>query len=208
MPEPNRLFGVVDVNMIPTNIIQSIETITGGASAVYGSDAISGVVNFRTISSFEGIQLDGRKGLSFRGDAGTTDVSLLGGLTAADGRARAIISIGYADRDVLFGRDRADFFALGVLSSFIGQGTFVPAANNLPQQAVVNQVFAQYGVAPGTVLNSRSLGFNDNGTLFGQIGATNYRGPTTQYFSTFGGTVRQPVAMQEYVVQPMRRAST
>jgi outer membrane receptor protein involved in Fe transport len=200
-------FAVVDVNMIPPNILEGVETITGGASAVYGSDAISGVVNFRTRRRFEGVQLDARKGLSFQGDAGTTDLALLGGVSGADGRARALISIGWSNRDVLFGRDRPDFFQLGVLSSFIGQGTYVPAANNLPSQAVVNAVFAGYGVAPGTVLNSRSLGFNDNGTLFQQIGATNYQGPTDYYFSTFGGTVRQPVAMQEYIVQPMRRAT-
>jgi outer membrane receptor protein involved in Fe transport len=69
----------------------------------------------------------------------------------------------------------------------------------------VNGVFAGYGVAPGTVLNSRSLGFNDSGTLFSQVGAVNYNGPTTGFWSTFGGTVRQPVTMQEYLVQPMER---
>ncbi|WP_158266314.1 TonB-dependent receptor domain-containing protein [Allosphingosinicella deserti] len=198
-------FAVVDVNIIPPSIIEGIETITGGASAVYGSDAMSGVVNFKTRRSFEGLQIDARKGLSFRGDAGTFDVSLLGGLKAADGRARALLSIGYSERDVLWGQDRPEFFAQGVLSSFIGQGTFVPSANNLPTQAAVNAVFARYGVAPGTVPNARSLGFNDNGTLFSQIGAVNYSGPSTFQYSLLGGTVRQPVTMQEYVVQPMER---
>ena len=96
-----------------------------------------------------------------------------------------LFSLGYTDRDVLWGKDR-DFYQLGVLSSFIGTGTYVPSPTNLPQQAVVNSVFGAYGVAPGAVLNSRSLGFNDNGTLFGQIGAFNYQGPTTEYFSTVG----------------------
>ncbi len=120
-------------------------------------------------------------------------------------RQRAALA-GYTDRDVLWGRDR-DFYQLGVLSSFIGTGTYVPAPTNLPQQAVVNTVFGAYGVAPGAVLNSRSLGFNDNGTLFGQIGAINYQGPTTEYFSTVGGTVRQPVTYQEFVINPMKRKS-
>ena len=117
-----------------------------------------------------------------------------------------LFSIGYTDRDVLWGRDR-DFYQLGVLSSFIGTGTYVPSPTNLPQQAVVNTVFGAYGVAPGAVLNSRSLGFNDNGTLFGQIGAINYGGPTSEYFSTVGGTVRQPVTYQEFVINPMKRKS-
>ena len=51
------------------------------------------------------------------------------------------------------------------------------------------------------------MGFNDNGTLFGQIGAVNYLGPTTGYFSTTGGTVRQPVTYQEFVINPMDRKS-
>lgn len=201
----SNAFGVVDINFIPSNIIENVETISGGASAVYGSDAISGVVNFLTRRRFEGLQLDARVGTSGHGDAGTRSFGIMGGIGDRDSRGHALVSLSYSERDVLFGSARPDFFSLGVLSSFIGQGTYVPSATNLPNQAVVNAVFAQYGTAPGTVLNSRSLGFNDGGTLFQQIGATNYRGPTTTLFSTFGGIVRQPVTMQEYLVQPMHR---
>ena len=122
------------------------------------------------------MQLDVRSGISEQGDADTTDVGITAGFEIAEGRGNVLLSAGYTDRDVLFGKDR-DFYQLGVLSSFIGTGTYVPSPTNLPQQAVVNAVFAAYGVAPGAVLNSRSLGFNDNGTLFGQIGAVNYQGP-------------------------------
>lgn len=201
----SNAFNVVDVNIIPPNIIENVETITGGASAIYGSDAISGVVNFLSRRSFTGIQLDARIGSSFLGDAGNRSVGILAGVGEKGDRGRALLSLSYSDREVLFGHRRPDFFSLGVLSSFIGQGTYVPSATNLPTQAAVNAVFAGYGVAPGAVLNSRNLGFNDNGTLFAQIGANNYRGPTDFYFSTFGGIVRQPVTMQEYIVQPMHR---
>ena len=197
---------VVDVNLIPQFILSGVETITGGASAVYGSDAMSGVVNFKSITDFSGLKLDVRSGMSEEGDANTTDVGLTAGFDIAEGRGNVLFSLGYTDRDVLWGKDR-EFYQLGVLSSFIGTGTYVPAPTNLPQQAVVNNVFGAYGAAPGAVLNSRSLGFNDNGTLFGQIGAVNYQGPTTEYFSTVGGTVRQPVTYQEYVINPMKRKS-
>ena len=173
---------------------------------MYGSDAMSGVVNFKSITDFEGLKLDVRSGMSEQGDGDTTDVGLTAGFKIAEDRGNVLFSIGYTDRDVLWGRDR-DFYQLGVLSSFIGTGTYVPSPTNLPQQAVVNGVFGAYGVAPGAVLNSRSLGFNDNGTLFGQIGAINYQGPTTEYFSTMGGTVRQPVTYQEFVINPMKRKS-
>ncbi|HEY5806638.1 MAG TPA: TonB-dependent receptor plug domain-containing protein, partial [Povalibacter sp.] len=197
---------VVDVNLIPQFILQSVETITGGASAVYGSDAMSGVVNFKSKDNFEGVQLDVRSGISDRGDANTTDVGISAGFAIDGGRGNVLLSAGYTDREELFGKER-DFYQLGVLSSFIGTGTYIPAPTNLPTQAAVNGVFSGYGAAPGAVLNSRSLGVNDDRTLFGQIGAVNYRGPTTEYFSTVGGTVRQPVTYQEYVVNPMERKS-
>ena len=198
--------GVVDVNMIPQFIVESVETITGGASAVYGSDAMSGVVNFKSVRDFSGLKLDVRSGFSDQGGAGTLDIGITGGFKIAEDRGNVLVSASFTDRNVLWGHER-DFYQLGVLSSFIGTGTYVPAPTNLPQQAVVNAVFASYGVAAGSVLNSRSLGFNDNGSLFGQIGAFNYQGPTTEYFSTTGGTVRQPVTYQEYVVNPLERKS-
>src|SRR5687768_15143639 len=188
---------VVDVNLIPQFILEGVETITGGASAVYGSDAMSGVVNFKTKRRVDGVQIDLRSGISDRGDANTTDVAITAGFQIEEGRGNVMLSAGYTDRDVLFGKDR-DFYQLGVLSSFIANGTYVPSPTNLPTQAAVNGVFAGYGVAPGSVLNSRTLGVNDNGTLFGQIGVINYQGPTTEYFSTTGNNVRQPVTYQEY----------
>lgn len=197
---------VVDVNLIPQFILEGVETITGGASAVYGSDAMSGVVNFKSKNDVDGVQLDIRSGISDRGDANTTDVGITAGFAIDEGRGRVLLSAGYTDREELFGSER-DFYQLGVLSSFIAQGTYIPSPTNLPTQAAVNGVFSAYGVAPGSVLNSRSLGVNDDNTLFGQIGAWNYRGPTTEYFSTVGGTVRQPVTYQEYIVNPLERKS-
>jgi iron complex outermembrane receptor protein len=46
--------GVVDINMIPPALISRVEVVTGGASAVYGSDAMAGVVNFVMKDDFEG----------------------------------------------------------------------------------------------------------------------------------------------------------
>ncbi|HEX8470994.1 MAG TPA: TonB-dependent receptor plug domain-containing protein, partial [Brevundimonas sp.] len=79
-------FGVVDVNIIPPSILEGIETISGGASAVYGSDAISGVVNFKTKRHFEGLQIDARYGNAFEGSPETSDLSITGGVTSPDGR--------------------------------------------------------------------------------------------------------------------------
>ena len=199
---PSTVFNVTDVNIIPQSLIESVETITGGASAVYGSDAISGVVNFRTRRNINGIEIDGQIGNTFRADRQTADISAVGGWTSGDDRLNIVGAVGYTKRAELTGAERS-FFDLGILSSFIGQGTFVPSATNLPSQAAVNGAFANQPA--GTVGRTNPLGFNDNGSLFSQVGATNYAGPTTGFYTTFGNTVRQPVARQQSIERPLER---
>ena len=68
--------GETDLNVIPPALIESVEIVTGGRSAVYGSDAIAGVVNFRLRREFDGVELGGRWGQTDRGDGEEYDVSL------------------------------------------------------------------------------------------------------------------------------------
>jgi iron complex outermembrane receptor protein len=197
--------GNVDINLIPDAVLSSVQTITGGASAVYGSDAMSGVVNFITLPHFDGIRTDVQYGNSERGDYEQITSSAAFGTSFADNRGQALLSIGYATREGLNG-DKRDFFDLVTPSSFIGQGTFVPSATNLPTQAAVNSLFASYGVA-GTVGNTLNLGFNDDGTLFSQTGARNYRGPTDGAYRVLAGNVRMPVGPQTVIQNPIDRTS-
>ncbi|MEH3047046.1 TonB-dependent receptor domain-containing protein [Sphingomonas adhaesiva] len=88
----------VDVNNIPTDFIQRIDVVTGGASSVYGSDAIAGVVNFIMRDSFDGVQLRAQSGVTEQGDNGRYLVTLTGGSTLADGRWKMIGNLTY-DRD-------------------------------------------------------------------------------------------------------------
>lgn len=198
--------GDVDINFIPSAIIGNVEAITGGASAVYGSDAMSGVVNFKTSSFFDGLQMDGQIGNSFKADYRQIDLSAVYGTKFAQGRGHFMISGSYADRQGLSGANRPDFFALRTPSSYIGQSTFVPSANNLPTQAAVNSVFNSYGIAtaPARTLN---LGFNNDGTLFAQTGAVNYKGPTTGLWAIIGGNVRMPVGLQAQLLNPLERGT-
>ena len=197
--------GNVDINLIPDSILASVQTITGGASAVYGSDAMSGVVNFITLGHFEGIRTDLQYGNSERGDYEQITSSAAFGTAFAEDRGHALLSIGYSTRQGLSGSKR-DFFDLVTPSSFIGQGTFVPSATNLPSQAAVNALFAGYGVA-GPVGNTLNLGFNDDGTLFSQTGARNYRGPTDEGYAVIAGNVRMPVGPQTMIQNPLDRTS-
>jgi len=197
--------GNVDINLIPDAILASVQTITGGASAVYGSDAMSGVVNFITLPHFEGLRTDVQYGNTERGDYEQITSSAAFGTAFADDRGHALLSIGYATREGLAGSKR-DFFDLVTPSSFIGQGTFVPAATNLPNQAAVNTLFASYGVT-APVGNTLNLGFNDDGSLFAQTGARNYRGPTDNGYAILGGNVRMPVGPQTMIQNPLDRTS-
>jgi iron complex outermembrane receptor protein len=199
------IFGDVDVNFIPESILSSVQTITGGASAIYGSDAMSGVVNFITLSNFEGMTTDLQYGNSMRSDYGQFSGSTAFGTKFADDRGHALLSLGYTYRQSLSGSQRG-FFNLVTPSSFIGQGTFVPSPANLPNPAAVNALFSGYGVAT-PVSNTLNLGFNDDGTLFTQTGAKNYKGPTSNGYAILGGNVRMPVGPQTIIENPLNRKS-
>ena len=92
--------GEVDVNTIPTALIKRIDVLTGGASAVYGSDAIAGVVNFILDDRFTGLRTDASSSITTRGDGSQYDVSLTGGFKLGD-RGNFVISGGYSKRDGL-----------------------------------------------------------------------------------------------------------
>lgn len=97
---------VVDLNTIPAAAIQSVEVITGGAAAVYGADAISGVVNLILKKNFEGAQLDAQYGITQQGDGEEYQISALLGSNYADGRGNVQFGANYARRGVIRSRDR------------------------------------------------------------------------------------------------------
>ena len=103
-----------------------------------------------------------------------------------------MLSVGYTERDNLLGKERMPFFDLLTPSSFIGQGTFVPCGDQPAEPDHRQNLFASYG-AVTPVANTLNLGFNDDGTLFTQTGAKNYKGPTTDDYRIIAGNVRMPV---------------
>lgn len=198
-------FGQVDINTVPQAIIDGVETISGGASAVYGSDAMSGVINFKSLRKLKGVVVDVQYGNSQKNDQRKFSPSLTAGTEFDDGKGYSLFSISLDERESLPGAARP-FFALGVPSSFLGTSTYLPAAANLPTQAAVNSVFSKYGVT-ATVPRTNNLGFNDNGTLFSQSGATNYLGATSGDYAIIGGNVRMPVLIQNDLLNGLRRES-
>ncbi|WP_271300501.1 TonB-dependent receptor domain-containing protein [Sphingomonas sp. CV7422] len=97
----------VDLNVIPTQFIDRVDVLTGGASAVYGSDAVAGVVNIIYKKNYEGLQADGQVGISQRGDGFDRQISLLGGKNFADGRGNIMLFGSYSKQGTVLKRDRS-----------------------------------------------------------------------------------------------------
>ncbi|MDB5669775.1 MAG: TonB-dependent receptor, partial [Alphaproteobacteria bacterium] len=76
----------VDSNVIPIGLLQRVEVVQGGAAAVYGSDAIAGVVNYILRKDFEGIEVDGQSGITERGDYPIYSARLTAGHNFGGGR--------------------------------------------------------------------------------------------------------------------------
>src|SRR3569833_88133 len=75
-----------DLNLIPTLMVDRVEVVTGGASAQYGSDAVSGVVNILLKKKFDGIRVRAQTGMSEEGDAKEKRLGVLGGWNSQDDR--------------------------------------------------------------------------------------------------------------------------
>ncbi len=108
---------IVDVNTIPANLIERVDVLTGGASAIYGSDAVSGVVNYVLKKRFDGLEFEAQTGISGESDANSVYGSVLyGNSFGASDQGNFLFSvefanskpISYGDRDYLRGNQRLD----------------------------------------------------------------------------------------------------
>ena len=97
-----------DINTIPTDLIDRVDIVTGGDSAVYGSDAIAGVVNFVLKDHYQGLALHAQGGISEHGDAGSYFASLVAGKNFADGRGNVAVNLEYARQNDFYASERDD----------------------------------------------------------------------------------------------------
>ncbi len=94
--------GLVDLSMIPTALIERVEVVTGGASAVYGSDAIGGVVNFIMKKHFSGVEFDASTSSTFENDGKTKDFSLTFGGDIDGGKGNIVANFSYSTREAVY----------------------------------------------------------------------------------------------------------
>ena len=156
----------VDLNTIPSSLVESIDVITGGAGATYGADAVSGAVNIKLKKNFEGVQLGFNVSDSEHRDAEEYSANGLFGANFSDGRGNAVIGFEYTKREQLI-KSQRDFAAVATATTtFLPEGLYFESGN-APTQAAVDAVFGTYGVAAGAVPTASTLiGFNTDGTLF------------------------------------------
>jgi outer membrane receptor protein involved in Fe transport len=167
----------VDTSMLPQMLVQRVEVVTGGASAVYGSDAVSGVVNFILDHKFEGLKGEFEGGESNYGDTRSFRAGLAGGEDVLGGHL--IWSIEYRDRDALPNAASRPLGNQGY--SVVGAGT---TAN--PYYLVNN--IRQANTAPGGLITStNSPGYGMQFLNNGNLGAFNPGTPTVTTNFDIGG---------------------
>jgi iron complex outermembrane receptor protein len=140
----------VDMNTIPTEFIERVEILTGGASSTYGSDAVAGVVNIILKRNFSGVTLDASKGRSSKGDDTKDKFSLTFGANSEGGKGNVMGHVAYSKQGAVYSRDRdasavdqfsegagfsgdpAEFFTARrpFYSSFAPQGRFFVGSTN------------------------------------------------------------------------------
>lgn len=135
---------IVDLNTIPSFLLDSVDVVTGGASAVYGSDALAGVVNFN-LRHVDGVELGSQYSITERGDGDRYQVFGAIGTSFDDGRGRATVFAEYYNRSSIFQADR------GFSREALGDGatTLVPLGSSTTPDGRFN-VATNFTVANGT----------------------------------------------------------
>ena len=216
--QPSSVALVVDVNSIPAAAIDHVEVVTGGASAVYGADAIAGVVNFRLKNHFQGAEIDAQSGVTQKGDGMESRLSATLGTDFAEHRGNIITILEWSKRDAVYQSNRSFYTdswtdpnsnsAMAQLFSF---NDYNPAGN-LPTSAAVNSIFGNIGVPTTT-----AFWFNTDQTLFknsyvagnaaaSTAGFDSALPPNTSRQAFQNGILNQHFA-DSYVSSPMTRYS-
>ncbi len=171
---PSLFSGEVDVNNFPQQLISRVEVVTGGGSAVYGSDAVAGVVNFILDKEFTGTKSELSTGRTTYGDDETYKASITTGFPFAGGRGHVLLSGEIADREGVTpgdgGRDW-NYSGWGIMSN----PAYTPT-NGQPNFLVRPEISLSNATHGGIIISGPL-----RGTAFGEAGVPyqfNY-GPIT-----------------------------
>lgn len=163
----STITGLVDINTFPQALVKSVEIVTGGASAAYGSDAVAGVVNYVLDKTYEGFKVNADTGITDKGDGFNYSFNAAIGKSFADGRGHILLSGEYAHKDGIFQVDR-DWNQLGYRTV---ANTAAAIAAGGPASLVVSGA-GTWNTTPGGIIRSQVGGTTSlRGVYFGQGGA-------------------------------------
>jgi len=181
---------LVDTNSIPVDLLERVDVITGGNSAIYGSDAVAGVVNFILRRDFEGLRLTGQGGISRRGDRGSYFVSALGGRNFADGRGNVAVSAEFARQNAVNFTDRDS-----LTGAYSGRNQFQLSSDTLDENGDPEPA-AGNGIPDRTFLRGiRNANIADAGLFRGFAGAN---GQTRNFVFDRNGNLAESVCTVDF----------
>lgn len=170
---------LVDANTIPQFLLNNVEVLTGGASAIYGTDAVAGVVNFQ-LREIEGLELNGTYSLTGQGDGARYQFNAAIGSSFDDGRGAVTLYTSYSRRDPIFQGAR-DFSRRAAADGCIVPGT--------ADAQGLGRAFPGNSAATGCAARGGELGYLPGGSATGPI-ATFVTPSNTYIFNETGGGSR------------------
>ena len=196
---------IVDLNTIPASLVKRADVLTGGRGAVYGSDAIAGVVNFVLNDEFEGMQVDAGYRLTQQGDGATFNVSATIGTNFANGKGNVTVYASYAQRDPIFQADRS-FTAVTQADDGDGTGLYPGGSGSIPGLRFSSGQIA--GVSPLGVNTGKYVANPTPGgppLLVGRNGIGNRKFATDGSYSPYTGADAFNYAPDNYLQLPQER---
>ncbi|HVJ66613.1 MAG TPA: TonB-dependent receptor [Caulifigura sp.] len=180
--------GVVDIGTIPAGLIERVDVVTGGASAVYGSDAMAGVVNFILKDNFEGLEVSSQYGISDHGDGASFNIQALLGGNFADDRGNMTFFTSYYTREAVGQGDRdvtRDAGAVYYDYNYVTQEIFYFVPDHLAPTSAYTSRFENGGIGIaaqagsstppwGLISNNASNPFRNLSTAVGATGNDNF----------------------------------
>ncbi|MBC2665459.1 TonB-dependent receptor [Novosphingobium flavum] len=191
---PNAPNGTVDIDMIPQLLLQRVDVVTGGVSAVYGADAVTGVVNFITDSKFKGLKVNGQYGISNLNDGRQQTLGAAWGANIGE-RGHIELSYEYRNDEGIDKRSSRDWgrarYLTTALTSAAGTATYRFDSNTTRYDGAFGGLIGAIGglssgtltnplaTAPGSYFSPTGVVLPMSGTLYG---TRTYVNGTGSYF--------------------------
>lgn len=200
----STIFGGPDINLFPSNVIRTIESVTGGATAAYGTDAVAGVVNFILDTDFEGFRGNASTGANDNGDGEHYEASFAAGFgLGSNDKTHVLISLEKNEQDPIWGNDILDYDwynARALLENTApGAGTTPDNPFYLPYDKVHSTNYALDGIFHLSAAQGGAQILDRNGNVSPFVNGTNCNAHGCSFVNGGSG---QESGVQTYQISP------